>query len=53
MKAVATAGGFSYRANRRRVYIKRATDDAERIEPLKPSTKIYPGDTVRIAERFF
>ena len=51
--AVATAGGFSYRANTRRVYIKKATDSQEREYPLSSQTSISPGDTVRIPERFF
>ena len=53
LNAVATAGGFTYRANNRRVFIKRADDDAEREFPLTPLTPVAPGDTIRIAERFF
>jgi protein involved in polysaccharide export with SLBB domain len=53
MKAVAAAGGFSYRANHRKVFIKRADEDVEKAETLTPGAKIYPGDTIRIAERFF
>jgi protein involved in polysaccharide export with SLBB domain len=53
MKAVAAAGGFSYRANRRRVFIKRMHDDNEHAEALTPSTKLAPGDTIRIIERFY
>ena len=53
LNAVATAGGFTYRANNRRVFIKRADDDAEREYPLTPMTPVAPGDTIRIKERFF
>ena len=53
LKAVATAGGFSYRANTRRVYIRRLGEQAEHVEDLKPSTAVLAGDTVRIGERFF
>jgi polysaccharide export outer membrane protein len=53
MKAVATAGGFSYRANKRRVFIKRMNEDSEHAEALTPSTKLFPGDTIRITERFY
>jgi polysaccharide export outer membrane protein len=51
--AVATAGGFSYRANTHRVLIKRANDGGEKEFPLTSETTIAPGDTVRIPERFF
>lgn len=51
--AVATAGGFTARANRRRVYIKRATDEGERSYRLASDTPIAPGDTIRIGERWF
>jgi polysaccharide export outer membrane protein len=51
--AVAAAGGFTYRANTRRVYIQRAGDSYERLYELKPSTAVLPGDTIRIPERFF
>jgi polysaccharide export outer membrane protein len=51
--AVAAAGGFTYRANTRRVYIQRAGDSYERLYELKPSTAVMPGDTIRIPERFF
>lgn len=53
LNAVATAGGFTYRANNRRVFIKRASEDEEREYPLTPLTPVAPGDTIRIKERFF
>lgn len=53
VNAVATAGGFSYRANTRRVFIKRAGSVAETEYPLTVNTPVQPGDTIRIAERFF
>jgi polysaccharide export outer membrane protein len=51
--AVATAGGFTYRANRRRVFIKHASDLEEQEYVLTSSTPVMPGDTVRVAERRF
>ena len=51
--AVATAGGFTYRANPRTVLIKRASEPAEHEVPLTAETTIAPGDTIRIPERFF
>lgn len=53
LNAVATAGGFTYRANTRRVLIKRADAADEREFPLTPLTPVAPGDTIRITERFF
>ncbi|MFC5345618.1 polysaccharide biosynthesis/export family protein [Brevundimonas staleyi] len=53
LNAVATAGGFTYRADNRRVYIKRANGDAEEEFPLTTSTRVAPGDTIRIRERLF
>jgi protein involved in polysaccharide export with SLBB domain len=51
--AVASAGGFTYRANTRRVYIQRAGEREERLYDLTPATVVMPGDTIRIPERFF
>lgn len=53
MNAVATAGGFTYRANTRVVYIKRDGTDHEVAVSLTPGTPVHPGDTIRIAERYF
>lgn len=53
LNAVATAGGFSYRADQRRVFIRRAGESLEREIPLAATTMVLPGDTVRIGERFF
>jgi len=53
MSAVATAQGFTYRANTHRVYIKRPGSNAEVKIPLKASTEVHAGDTIRIPERYF
>lgn len=53
MNAVATAEGFSYRANKRVVFIKGADDNDEVAVKLTPGTKVQPGDTIRIGERLF
>lgn len=52
LNAVATAGGFSYRADQRRVFIRRAGESVEREVPLTTTTVVSPGDTIRIGERF-
>lgn len=53
MNAVATANGFTYRANTKKVFIKRAGETEEHAYPLDSSTPVAPGDTIRIGERFF
>ncbi len=53
MNAVATAEGFTYRADTRKVYIKRAGEVGERAYTLTTETPVQPGDTIRIGERFF
>ena len=51
--AVAAAGGYSYRANQRVVYIKSIDSDREIAYELTPGTVVKPGDTLRIGERIF
>jgi polysaccharide biosynthesis/export protein len=53
MGAVATAGGFTYRANSRRVYVQRPGETDEDPVALTSSTLVQPGETVRIPERLF
>ncbi|WP_309644430.1 polysaccharide biosynthesis/export family protein, partial [Phenylobacterium sp.] len=45
LNAVATAEGFTYRADTRRVYIKRADGAFEQAYPLTTATQVAPGDT--------
>lgn len=53
MNAVATAGGFTYRANTHKVFIKRENSQDEEAFRLDPTTPVAPGDTIRIPERYF
>lgn len=53
MNAIATAEGFTYRANKRYVMIKAIEDGQEIRVELTPTTKVQPGDTIRVMERFF
>jgi polysaccharide export outer membrane protein len=53
MAAVATAQGFTYRANKHTVYIKRTGQSGEAKVRLLPGTEVHAGDTIRIAERYF
>ncbi|MEM7620105.1 MAG: polysaccharide biosynthesis/export family protein [Pseudomonadota bacterium] len=51
--AVAMAGGYTYRANNGKVYIRRANTEVEKDYPLSRKVLVYPGDNVRVPERFF
>jgi len=53
LKAVAIAGGYTYRANTQRVYITRKGTADEIEAPASQGTAIYPGDVIRIPERYF
>ena len=53
MNAVATAAGFTYRADTRRVLIRRVGDNEEREVRLSADTPVLPGDTIRVPERWF
>ncbi|HVV32897.1 MAG TPA: polysaccharide biosynthesis/export family protein [Vitreimonas sp.] len=53
LNAVATAGGFTYRANQGVVFIRHANEDVEHSYPITIATPVLPGDTVRVPERFF
>jgi polysaccharide export outer membrane protein len=53
MNAIASAGDFTYRADKRRIFIKSTDSPDERELTLTPSTLVKPGDTIRIRERFF
>ena len=53
INAVAVAGGFTYRAKKNRVVIRR--DDGNQTSEIKAGldTVILPGDVIEILERFF
>lgn len=53
MNAIASAGDFTYRADKGRILIKSADSPNEREVVLTPTTVVRPGDTIRIRERFF
>lgn len=53
MNAVAAAGGWTYRANKKVVYIKSVDSNEEQALELNTSTVVRPGDTLRIGERIF
>jgi len=51
--AVATAGGLTYRADEDKVLLRRAGSNETVIVPVEGHVRIYPGDNLRIAERYF
>jgi polysaccharide export outer membrane protein len=53
VNAVALAGGYTYRASESGVYVRRNGSQREEELPANERTRIYPGDIIRIAERFF
>lgn len=53
MDAIALAGGLTYRADEAKVYIRRAGAAFETVYPMNAPVPIFPGDNVRVPERFF
>ncbi|MDE2181432.1 MAG: polysaccharide export protein [Alphaproteobacteria bacterium] len=53
LTAVALAGGYTYRADDSDVYIRRKGGTKEQSAPADQTTKIEPGDIIRVGERFF
>jgi polysaccharide export outer membrane protein len=51
--AAALAGGFTFRADVRRVFIRRAGEAEERSYKLDSNLRVEKGDTIRVPERFF
>jgi len=53
LNAIALAGGYTSRANKSDVYVQRSGKAGEEEFPSDETTRIQPGDVVRIPERFF
>jgi protein involved in polysaccharide export with SLBB domain len=53
MDAVASAGGFTYRANENKVYLRRAGAGVEETHALDAPVPVFPGDNIRVPERYF
>lgn len=53
LDAVASAGGFSYRANENKVFLRRSGGNTEEVYPLDAPVRVFPGDNIRIPERYF
>jgi polysaccharide export outer membrane protein len=53
VSAIATAGGFRYRADQYRVLVRRRGETSEIALPTRSAAPVYPGDIVRVPGRFF
>ena len=53
LNAVALAGGYTFRADDGSVYIRRNGESKETRYPADLTTKVVPGDIIRVGERFF
>jgi len=53
MDAIASAGGFTYRANENKIYLRRSGGGAEEVHALDAPVPVFPGDNIRIPERYF
>ena len=51
--AVATAQGYTYRADKRKVFIKHSGEAHSVKARIAPDLKVRPGDTIRVGERYF
>lgn len=54
LKAIATAGGYTYRANKETIEILRKKEGRNQIiKDVSVNRKIIPGDVIKVKERFF
>jgi len=53
VNAVAVAGGYTYRAGIEGVTVVRANDANKTEQKIEETGMVYPGDVVRVPERFF
>ena len=51
IKAIALAGGFTYRAKKNVLFITRDSESGE--QEIRVDNFVLPGDTIRVKERFF
>ena len=53
LKAIAIAGGFTYRAKKEVVYVIHGNDIEQEEVKVDVDQKVRPGDIIRVAERLF
>ena len=52
-QAVAAAGGYTYRANKRTVFLRRVRSEERSVDLRGPAVSVLPGDTIRVGDRYF
>jgi polysaccharide export outer membrane protein len=53
INAIALAGGYTPRANKEKIVIKRANDPSATEQSVSEDAPVLPGDVIRVPERFF
>ncbi|MCI4679543.1 polysaccharide export protein [Rhodoblastus acidophilus] len=53
LRAIAVAGGQTYRASDNTIIIQRAGEKQQKSYPLSADIPVYPGDLIRVPERYF
>lgn len=53
LDAIAAAGGYTYRADEKRVFIRRAGSLVEEVHTMDAPIPVFPGDNIRVPERYF
>ena len=53
VNAVAMGGGFTYRADEKNIILTRASDPAQNKVKVDFRTPVFPGDVIKVEERFF
>lgn len=51
-RAIAVAGGYTYRANKKNVYLRRQGQSEVKL-PADADFQVQPGDIIRVGERYF
>lgn len=52
-QAIATAGGFTYRANEHKVFLRRSHGAERTVDVRSHPPSVMPGDTIRVGQRYF
>lgn len=53
VNAIALAGGYTYRASKRKIVIIEASDPERKKRRIDENEKLSPGDVIEVPERFF
>ena len=53
VNAVSMSGGFTYSAKKQRFLVRRAGAPKDAEAEARPDDLLYPGDVIRVPERFF